>query len=138
MNEKVESILNKLLLNASLYSIEYSGILSFKFSISNKSIYYDKIDEVIIEFVSGCKIFNKITNFNIDNNELFELVSLDISNVKLFDDKFLEINIDDRYIIRALEDNFVLNDVKWIIKNKLNNYKIFYDGYKIETIDLIK
>ena len=55
MNEKVESILNKLLLNASLYSIEYSGILSFKFSISNKSIYYDKIDEVIIEFVSGCK-----------------------------------------------------------------------------------
>ena len=72
------------------------------------------------------------------NNELFELVSLDISNVKLFDDKFLEINIDDRYIIRALEDNFVLNDVKWIIKNKLNNYRIFYDGYKIETIDLIK
>ncbi len=65
-------------------------------------------------------------------------MSLDISNVKLFDDKFLEINIDDRYIIRALEDNFVLNDVKWIIKNKLNNYKIFYDGYKIETIDLIK
>ena len=41
MNEEIEYTLNKLLLNASLYSIEYSGILSFKFSISNKSIYYD-------------------------------------------------------------------------------------------------
>ena len=54
---------------------------------------------------------------------------MDISNVKLFDDKFLEIYIDDRYIIRALEDNFVLNDVKWIIKNKLNNHKIFYEHH---------
>ncbi len=33
MNEKVESILNKLLLNASLYSIEYSGIYRLSFQL---------------------------------------------------------------------------------------------------------
>lgn len=137
MSENV-ILLKKLLLNASLFSIEYSGILSFKFSICSNSIYYNEIDLIIIEFISGCKIFDRGTNVDIDNNTLFNLVALEITDIKLFNDNFLEIFIDEKYIIKALDDNFNLNDRKWVIKDELNELNITFDGFELVSRGLIK
>lgn len=123
--------LHELLVQSSLYSIEFSGILSFKFSVNVNSKYYQKYDDIIIEFVSGCTFIDINKNLILKNENIFDLVGLDVSNCVLKENNILEIVLDERFSIRSEMDTFDLLDRQWVLRDLKNEIYIINDGYQI-------
>lgn len=118
-----------ILKNANLYSIEYTGFFSFKFSLSNKSKLYNSVNELIIEFNNGLKIFKN--NLIIENEkEVFDLFSLSIINCKIEND-ILEIYLENNYRLVSINSEDELIDRIWVIRSNDNKTYIINDSNKI-------
>lgn len=114
------SKINSLLKDANLYSIEYVGYLILKFTISDKSEFYNKFQDIAIEFISGYEI----EKGNVDNStipaEIFELFGLSICSSEINNnDLILTLENDFKIITKIDEDE--LTDRNWMIKTLDNN-----------------
>lgn len=126
--------INRLLQDANLYSIEYCGYFIIKFSISNDSIFYNKFENIEIEFISGCSILNSNSTNKSANEEVFNLYGSNILSVEIEEDNQLEIWFDNNSKILSILEEDELYDRNWIIRpvNNKDSYilndsnEIFY------------
>jgi hypothetical protein len=126
--------LNRVLKNANLYSIEYAGFFSFKFSLSNELSFFKELDCVVIEFVSGCNILDSKETLLETKNVVFDLFGANISHVRLLEENQLDVEMDNGYKIISVNDENELIDRNWVLKNaeKYDSYilndsgKLFY------------
>lgn len=126
--------INRLLKDANLYSIEYCGYFILKFSISSNSIFYNKFENIEIEFISGCNILNSDSTNKSANEEVFNLYGSNILSVKFEEDNQLEIGFDNNSKILSILEEDELYDRNWIIRpvNNKDSYilndsnEIFY------------
>ena len=109
--------LNYLLKEANLYSIEYIGYFILKFSISSDSNFYNKFQDIAIEFNSGCEILNINTENVSIIPEIFNLYGFNISNIEI-EAEFnkLIISFENGYQIKSIIENDELIDRNWVIR----------------------
>ncbi|MGL5234451.1 MAG: hypothetical protein ACRC8Z_06835 [Empedobacter falsenii] len=131
----MNKLLYELLADSSLYSLEFTGIISFKFSININSKYYPKYDDIIIEFVSGCVFTDLNSNLILKKENIFDFVGLNISNCFLEKDNVLQIILDEQFSIKSKIDNFDLLDRYWVLHDIKNEFYMINDGYQILKSD---
>lgn len=124
------SKINSLLKDANLYSIEYVGHFILKFTISDKSEFYNKFQDIAIEFISGYEI----EKANFDNStipaEIFELFGLSICSSEINNnDLILTLENDFKIITKIDEDE--LTDRNWMIKTLDNDNFILNDANEL-------
>lgn len=130
----MNNLLKELFIGSNLYSIEISGILSFKFSININSEYSEKYDDIIIDFISGV-IFKDLENDKIlEKENIFNFIGMNVSNCLLLSNNVIELILDNRYSIQSKIDDFELLDRQWVVRNIENSFFIINDGFRITII----
>jgi hypothetical protein len=128
--------IDSLLKDGNLYSIEYVGFFIFKFSLSNKSILYNSVNELIVEFNNGLNIFKN--NLKIENeNNVFDLFGLSITNCKIEND-ILKIYLENNYKLESINSEDNLIDRIWVIKTYNDKTYIINDSNEINYSDDLK
>lgn len=110
---------NKILKNANLYSVEYTGYFSFKFSVSNEL--NSQVESIVVEFVSGCKIFDSAKKSLDLQENVFGLYSANIINARLLKENQLELEFDNGTHVVSINDTNELVDRNWVLKINENN-----------------
>ncbi|WP_445718031.1 hypothetical protein [Flavobacterium sp.] len=134
---------NKALKNANVYSIEYCGFFSLKFSIYNELKFYENFQDVKIEFISGSVIVDSNGNNYSTEEKVFDLYGLSVLDAKLTEYNQFEIEFENGYkILSVVEENDLVDRV-WVFKitDENDNY-IFYDSTELffseSMVDLLK
>ncbi len=110
---------------SNLYSVEYSGTFTLKFSVNNKSLLYQYITEFNIDFNSG------FTNIDNDHyNILLDLIGYEINDIYLEKDNCLVIKVNNTYIKTKIETDELV-DVSWEIYSKDKTYYILNDSNEL-------
>lgn len=128
--------IDSLLKDGNLYSIEYTGFFIFKFSLSSKSILYNSVNELIVEFNNGLNIFKN--NLKIENeNNVFDLFGLSITNCKI-ENNILKIYLENNYKLESINSEDNLIDRIWVIKTYNDKTYIINDSNEINYSDDLK
>ncbi len=129
--------LNSILKGANVYSIEYTGYLIFKISISNNAKLYEDVESINIEFISGCTIVKE--NSPLPLHTAFQLYGLDISEATLDLNKMLKIQFENGVVVSSLASEDDLYDRCWELKiiGKING-SIVNDTVDIFVSESIK
>ena len=142
INELDMKRIDILLKDANLYSIEYCGFFILKFSISSDSIFYNKFENIEIEFISGCSVLYSNSSNKSADEVIFSLYGSNILSAKFKENNQLEIMFDNNSKIVSNLKEDELFDRNWIIKpvNDKSSYilndsnEIFYTENMKELI----
>ncbi|MFZ1456144.1 MAG: hypothetical protein WAT22_17500 [Saprospiraceae bacterium] len=132
--------INKILYNANLYSIEFSGFISLKFTLTDESTLNNICDDVTLEFINGAIL--------IDNNgkkvesiqNIFYLFGSSIKYSALLNNG-IEIEFDNGFKIKSENPNVEdeLLDRNWVLSETVSgNYIIFNDTNNIVVSEVFK
>lgn len=127
----MNKILRELLINSNVYSIEISGILSFKFSIDMDSKYSEKYDDIIIDFISGVILKDLKKNETIGREEVFNFIGKNVSSCFLLKNNVIELVLDNQYSIQSKIDDLELLDRQWELRDSEDRLSIINDGYQM-------
>lgn len=128
--------IDSLLKDGNLYSIEYTGFFIFKFSLSNKSILFNSVNELIVEFNNGLNIFKNDLVIENENN-VFDLFGLSITDCKIENNK-LKIYLENNYKLESINSEDNLIDRIWVIKTYNDKTYIINDSNEINYSDDLK
>lgn len=121
--------INEILKEANLYSIEYTGFFSFKFSLSDKSKLYSSINELIIEFNNGY-VFYKGDAIIENKEELLNLFGLNIINIQI-ENEILIIDLESNCKLESISSQDELIDRNWVIRSNDSKTYIINDSNEI-------
>ncbi len=120
--------INKILCKANIYSIEYSGFFTLKFSLSPESILYSLNNELIIEFVAGIILLKDNKALDDIKSNIFDIFGLCIEKINLDKQKILKINLEQGFTIKSVTEDNDLIDRNWVIRSYDNNSYIINDS----------
>lgn len=128
--------INSILKDGNLFSIEYTGFFIFKFSLSSKSVLYNSVNELFVEFNNGLNIFKNNSIIENENN-IFDLFGLSIINCKVEND-ILKIYLENNYKLESINSEDKLIDRIWVIRSYNDKTYIINDSDKIYYSDNLK
>jgi len=108
--------LEKLLIGANLYSIEYTGIFSLKFFLHTESTIFNTFNDLIIEFVEGCILYNDHNNRIPTDMHILKLFGLDIIKVEIKKNNQLKFIFENHYSIETIFNSNELFDRSWVLR----------------------
>lgn len=130
----------KILENSNVYALEYCGYVSIKLSVSNSSKYYAHINDIRVDFITGCLLLSK-EGEKIDFQQgFFDLFGATTVSALISKEEQIGIEFDNGYKIYSVlnEDDSELVDRVWSIQSTTNElYFIINDGVKIHTSDMM-
>lgn len=131
--------ISKLFIGANLYSIEYAGLFILKFSVSNSSMFYDKFQDIVIELISGCEMFDENDKKLLVVKNILSLYGLNVLDVKVGKNNQLFIYFENSYKIISVIETNELYDRNWLIRppDDVSSY-IMSDSNELFSSDNMK
>jgi len=130
--------INILLNNAEVYSIEYSGFFTLKFTVSNESLFSNEFTELKLDFVSGLELYSIEKN----ENELYKILDFygtNVTHATLTTEKKIQLEFSNGNKILSLQDDSDMTDRDWILySDDLNENYIINDGSEIYISESFK
>lgn len=129
--------IDRILRKANIYSIEYTGFFSIKFSLSNESSFYS-LNELIIEFVSGIKLFEYGNEIIDIESYIYKVFGMNVTYISISNETKISIDLEKGFSIESDSEKDELIDRNWVIRSLDNNTYIINDCSELFYSDDLK